>query len=124
MCNFIKIVQRRWNFCICLAIWLFVIAAGLSGFYVAYTVFYDVAIDEDDLSKVEVTISGNESDEEIGKMLLSLKMIDDVDMFRLRAKIYSADYVGGNYSLSRSYTTEKLINILCDVSYDDGTLME
>ncbi len=105
-------------------IWAIVIVACYGGYKFGYAIFYDVAVDESDISQVSITITGEETDEEIGEILLELDMIEDVDIFLIRCKLYNAEYIAGTYTLSRSYNTEKILNILAGYDYSEGQLTE
>lgn len=112
------------HFIICLLIWIIVIVLCCFAFKLGYDVFYDLPMDSADLTKIEVTIDGYETDDEVGKMLLENDLIDNLFIFKIRCLIYDSDYVAGTYSISRSYNTEKILNILAGYSYSDGTLEE
>lgn len=117
--------QRRKKLIIRLAVTLFVILICVGCFLFTYRVFYDEPLNEEDETKVEVTIADeNVTDEEVGRMLVSAGVIKDANLYKLRTFIYDADYVPGTYEVSASYTTEKIINILSGYDYSNGLMDE
>lgn len=112
------------KFCIFLLIWIAVAFACYQLYKFAYSVINDQPMDSTDASKIQVTVTGNETDDEMGKMLLSYGLINDVGIYKWRCRLYTSDYVPGTYKLSRSYNTEKILNILAGYNYSDGTLEE
>ena len=51
-------------------------------------------------------------------------VIADAGLYKLRTYIYDANYVPGTYSVSPSYSTEKIINILSGYDYSNGMMEE
>ncbi|MCF0142683.1 MAG: hypothetical protein HUJ75_04835, partial [Parasporobacterium sp.] len=97
--------------------------AAYTGFKTARALFYDVALQPDNTSKVEIVVNGDETDTQMGQTLKDLGCIDDLDMYKWRCKIYSAEYKAGTYKVSPSFTTEKIINILSGYDYSDSNRM-
>jgi len=110
------------KFFIFLILWIAVGVVCYKGYQFAYNVFYDVPMDAADVSKIEFTVTGSETDEEVGEKLEDLGLIDDMKVFLLRCKLYKAKYVAGTYKLSRSFNTEKILNILAAYDYATGTM--
>ena len=108
-----------------IAIAVLVIALCVVAFLITYKLFYDVAVDENDKTKIEFTIPEEGiSDEEVGQFLYENGCISDARLYKYRAIIYDAKYVPGTYKVSPSYTTEKIVNILSGYDYSDGTMEE
>ena len=105
-------------------IWIIIILLCYYGYNTGYKVFNDTPIDPSDLSKITVTLEGDETDDEVGEMLLDLDMIDDLKIFKIRCKLYDSKYKTGEYEISRSYTTEKILNIFAGYVYSTGELVE
>ena len=116
--------QKIAKFIVCLLIWIIVIVLCCGAFKLGYDIFYDTPMDSSDLTKIEITIDGYETDTEIGEFLLENDLIDNMFIFKIRCLVYDSDYVAGTYSISRSYNTEKILNILAGYDYSDGTLDE
>ena len=57
-------------------------------------------------------------------MLLEAGVINDARLYKLRTYIYDANYIPGTYTVSPSFSTEKIINILSGYDYSDGTMEE
>ncbi len=112
------------KFFIFLLLWIAVAVVCYKGYQFAYDIFYDVAIDPADISKIEVTLKGNEDDDQVGQILLDNGLIDDLKIYKYRCKIYKSDYRSGTFKLSRSFNTEKIVNILSGYSYADGRMEE
>ena len=122
-----KAVKRRRirKLIIRLAVTLFVVLICVFCFLFMYRLFNDTALDEENTTKIEFTITDAEiTDEEVAEQLLELGCIDDVKLYKLRTYIYDAKYVPGTYKISPSFTTEKIINILSGYDYSDGTMEE
>ncbi len=118
--------QRTKKLVIRLAVTLFVVLICVFCFLFTYRVFYDTALDETATDvKVEFTITDPEiTDEEIAEQLVEAGCIKDAKLYKLRTYIYDANYIPGTYTLSPSFTTEKIINILSGYDYSDGTMEE
>ena len=102
-----------------------VIAICVVAFLITYKLFYDVPMDENNKTKIEITIPEEGiTDEEIAQFLLENGCIKDARIYKYRTYIYDANYVPGTYKVSPSYTTEKIINILSGYDYSDGTMEE
>jgi len=99
---------------------LLAIAICIFGYTTARKVFDDAAMDPNDLSKIEYTVYDGTTDDEVGEFLESHGMVESTLMYKLRAKIFDAEYVAGTYELSPSYSTEKIINILSGFDYSSG----
>ena len=110
------------KFCIFLLLWVAVAFACYQGYKFAYRVLDDEPMDASDVSKVTITVTGDETDAEMGDILLANGLIDDLNVYKLRCILYSSDYVPGTYELSRSFNTEKNLNILAGYDYSDGSL--
>ena len=100
---------------------LLVLGIAAFGFVSAKTVFDDAAMDPENLSKIEYTVTEATSDDEVAAFLVKNGMVESELMYKLRAKIFDADYVAGTYELSPSYSTEKIINILSGFDYSSGS---
>lgn len=108
---------------LCIAI--LVIAICVVAFLLTYKLFYDVAVDEENKTKVEITIPEEGiTHEEVAEFLYENGCISDTRLYKYRTLIYDAKYVPGTYKVSPSYTTEKIINILSGYDYSDGTMDE
>ena len=108
-----------------LCITILVIALCVVAFLLTYKLFYDVAVDEDNKTKIEITIPEEGiTDEEVAEILYENGCISDPRLYKYRTYIYDANYVPGTYKVSPSYTTEKIINILSGYDYSDGTMDE
>lgn len=107
---------------ICITVLILLLCAA--GFTFMYWVFHDVPVNEEDQKKIEVTISEGASDEEVGAMLHEAGCIKSESQYKLRTYIYDANYVPGVYTISPSYTTEKIINILSGYDYTQDGLMD
>lgn len=117
--------QKRKKLIIRLAVLVFVILICVACFMFTYKVFYDVPLNEKDTTKHEIVIPDeNISDEEVAKLLVDAGCINDARLYKLRTFIYDANYVPGTYSVSPSYSTEKIINILSGYDYSNGMMEE
>ena len=117
--------KRTKKLIIRLAVTLFVVLICVLCFLITFRVFYDTPLNEEDTSKVEITITDPEiTDEEVAEMLLDAGVINDTRLYKLRTYIYDANYVPGTYNVSPSFSTEKIINILSGYDYSDGTMEE
>lgn len=117
--------KRRKKLIIRLAVTLFVVLICVLCFLFMFRVFYDTPLNEEDTTKVEITITDPDiSDEEVAEMLLEAGVINDARLYKLRTYIYDANYVPGTYHVSPSFSTEKIINILSGYDYSDGTMEE
>lgn len=115
--------KRRKKLIVRLAVTLIVIIICAVCFLFTFRVFYDTALDPENTTKVEVTITDPEiTHEEVAEMLVEAGCIDDAKLYKLRTFIYDADYKPGTYKVSPSFTTEKIINILSGYDYSDGTM--
>lgn len=112
------------KFCIFLLIWIAVAFACYQGYKFGYKVLNDQPMDSADASKIQITVTGNETDEEMGEILLQNKLIDDVGIYKWRCLLYKSEYIPGTFKLSRSYNTEKILNILAGYNYSEGTMEE
>lgn len=112
------------KFCIFLLIWIAVAFACYQLYKFGYKVLNDQPMDPADMSKVQITVSGDETNEEMGETLLGYGLIDDIGIFKWRCRLYDAEYEPGTYKLSKSYNTEKILNILAGYVYSDGTMDE
>ncbi|MBE6017154.1 MAG: hypothetical protein E7233_06040 [Lachnospiraceae bacterium] len=110
------------KFCIFLLIWIAVAFACYQGYKFGYKVLNDQPMDSADASKIQITVTGNETDEEMGEILLQNKLIDDVGIYKWRCLLYKSEYIPGTFKLSRSYNTEKILNILAGYNYSEGTM--
>ena len=95
-----------------------VIALCVVGFIISRAVFDDRPIDESDYTLVNYTVTSSMTDEEVANDLEYLGLIDNKILFKIRCKLYDADYQDGTYQLSPCYCTEKLVNILSGYDYD------
>lgn len=117
--------QKRKRLIIRLSILVVVILICAAGFLFTYRVFYDTPLNEEDTSRVEITIpESGISDDEVAKLLVEAGCISDARLYKLRTYIYDANYVPGTYSISPSYSTEKIINILSGYDYSNGMMDE
>ncbi len=107
-----------------LLIWVAVLVAGIKLYNMAYDIFNDIPVDAEDITKTDFTTTGKETDEEMGEKLLKAGFIDDIDLFVKRCKIYDSEYYEGTFKLSRSFNTEKILNILAGYNYSSGTMEE
>lgn len=104
---------------------ILVIALCVIAFLLTYKLFYDVALDENNKTKVEITIPEEGiTHEEVAQFLYENGCISDPRLYKYRTYIYDANYIPGTYKVSPSYTTEKIINILSGYDYSDGTMDE
>ncbi len=110
------------KFCIFLLIWIAVAFACYQGYKFGYKVLNDQPMDSADASKIQITVTGNETDEEMGNILLANRLIDDVGIYKWRCLLYKSEYTPGTFKLSRSYNTEKILNILAGYNYSEGTM--
>ena len=110
------------KFCIFLLIWIAVAFACYQGYKFGYKVLNDQPMDSADASKIQITVTGNETDEEMGNILLANRLIDDVGIYKWRCLLYKSEYIPGTFKLSRSYNTEKILNILAGYNYSEGTM--
>ncbi len=113
----VKVVVR-------IAIAVFVVALCVVAFLATFKLFYDTAIDPENKTKIEVTMTEGITDEEVADILFEAGCIEDKRVYKFRTYIYDANYVPGTYKISPSFTTEKLINILSGYDYSDGTMEE
>ena len=97
---------------------ILVIAICVVGFIFALKIFDDKPFNSDDKSKVEYTITSGISNSTVASDLLALGLIDNEFIYKIRCKVFSADYEEGTYKLSPSYSTEKIINILSGYDYE------
>ena len=117
--------EKRKKLIIRLSILLIVIIICGLCFLFAFKVFYDTPVNEEDTKQVEITIASDEvTDDEVGKMLYDAGCIDDIRLYKIRTKVYEADYVPGTYKVSPSYSTEKIINILSGYDYSTEGVMD
>ncbi|MGI6071484.1 MAG: hypothetical protein ACOX75_00515 [Lachnospiraceae bacterium] len=107
-----------------LIVWIVVFVFCMKGYKTAYNLFYDLPMDPGDMTKVSITLTGQETDEEVGQWMLDNGLIDDLDLYLLRCKVYSSKYKPGTYKLSKSYNTEKNLNILAGYKYSEGKMEE
>ena len=108
-----------------IALTVLVIAICVVAFLVTYKLFYDVAVDEDNKTKYEITIPEEGiTHEAVAEFLYEHGCISDTRLYKYRTYIYDAKYVPGTYKVSPSYTTEKIINILSGYDYSNGTMDE
>lgn len=108
---------------VCIAV--LVVVLCVAAFLLTYKLFYDVAVDEDNKTKIEITIPEEGiTDEEVAEFLYENGCITDTRLYKYRTLIYDAKYVPGTYKVSPSYTTEKIINILSGYDYSDGMMDE
>lgn len=115
---------RMIKFFVFLFLWICVAVMCYVGYSYTYKIFNDMPVDASNVSKISVTITGTETNDEMAQMLYSLGLIDSVKMYKTRCKLYAPEYVEGTYKLSKSYNTEKIMNILSGVDYSDGTIEE
>ena len=94
-----------------------VIALCIFGAIAAKEICHDVPLNSSDYSKVRYTVEEGLTDEQLAEDLVSLGIIDNPLIFRLRCLFYSAKYVEGTYEISPCYSTEKIINILSGYTY-------
>lgn len=98
-----------------------VIAAGSLGFS-AVMKYEDRAIEPGDFTPVTVTIPSGSGTLGIGRILEENGLIKSANSFRLQSKLKGMDgrYKAGAYTLSPSYTTTQIMNIL--ISGDADTI--
>lgn len=122
--NSVPVYLKLVRFFAFLLLWIAVAFFCYEGYKFAFNVFNDIPVDSTSLSKVSITIDGKESNQEVGEMLFNAGLIDDVTTYKIRCIVYDAEYKPGTYRLSKSYTTEKIINILSGYKYSDTTIEE
>ena len=96
-----------------------VIALCVLGFITARTICFDNPVNPSDYSRIKYTVTADTTNESLAQDLQSLGLIDNPLVFRLRCFFYSAKYVEGEYELSPSFSTEKIINILSGYNYGE-----
>lgn len=105
-------------FCIVVAV------VSIKGYNTAYELFHDIPYDSKDLGKIEVTTTGEETDEEMAQKLVSAGVIGSADLYVKRCKLYKPEYRYGTFKLSKAFNMEKITNILSGYNYSKGTMEE
>lgn len=112
--------QRTVKRVVILGIWLVTLLVCAMLFLVCYNVFYDVPVNPDSTATYEYVVEEGMSDDQVYADLTELGVIDcSKFIYKLRALVFSAEYVAGTYTLSDGYNTEKIINILAGYNYGD-----
>lgn len=110
--------QKAIKAAIWLLIWIIVFLVAFIFYKITYNVFYDVAVDPDSTTTIEYTVEAGATDESIYEDLSELGVMNCSEfIYKLRAKVFDAEYIEGTYTISKSYNTEKIINILAGYNY-------
>lgn len=96
-----------------------VLALCVLVFIAARTICFDNPVNPSDYSRIKYTVTEETTTESLAQDLLNLGLIDNPLVFRLRTLFYSAKYVPGEYELSPSFSTEKIVNILSGYNYGE-----
>lgn len=97
-----------------------IIGICVFGYQAAKMVFDDTPMNPNDTSKIEFTVDSSTTDDVVAQFLVKNNMVENEFIYKLRAKIFDADYVEGTYELSPSFSTEKIINTLSGFDYSSG----
>lgn len=113
-------LQKVLKAVIWVAVWLIVFLIAAVAFRITYNVFYDIAVDPDSTTTIEYTVTADATDESVYADLEALGVMNCSEfIYKLRAKVFDADYIEGTYYVSDGYNIEKIINILSGYNYSD-----
>ena len=102
------------------AIWAVVFIIGSMCYKITYSVFYDIPVNPDSTTKIEYTVTADATDESVYADLEELGVMNCSEfIYKLRAKVFDAEYIEGTYYISDGYNIEKIINILAGYTYSD-----
>ena len=99
------------------AVFFFILLAGLAIFYISYLIARDIPVNKNDKKVIEITVTEGMTREDVEAVLLENGLISDTTLFKIREKLFKADYQTGTYRLKRSFNNEKIINILSGIEY-------
>ena len=111
-------LQKALKAVIWVAVFLIVFLIAAVAFRITYAVFYDIAVDPDSTTTIEYTVTADATDESVYADLEALGVMNCTEfIYKLRAKVFEAEYVEGTYYVSDGYNIEKIINILSGYNY-------
>ncbi|MBE6002797.1 MAG: endolytic transglycosylase MltG [Lachnospiraceae bacterium] len=125
-------LERVTSFLIGLAWRVIVIAllvyALMNGVRAAYSyghgLLYDHAMAGENAPETEFVITDEQTVEDISEALLKGGFIDNAEAFRVKSKLYEAEYVPGLYTISKSMTAVEIIQYLTQEGKKNRELME
>ena len=91
---------------------ILIVTGARSAYSFGHGIFYAPAMEEEPGTVKSVRLDGDESVEEVGKILKKAGLIRDPRAFTLQAKCYGYEVKAGTYELNTSKDSKELIDIL------------
>ena len=91
---------------------ILIVTGARSAYSFGHGIFYAPAMEAEPGTEKSVKLTGNESVEEVGKILKKAGLIRDARTFTIQAKCYGYEVNAGTYELNTSKDSKELINIL------------
>ena len=108
------------KFFVKLAIFCVVVyAIGIRLFNFGHRLFYEKAIDPDNVKEVVFEIKQDDTVDEIANNLKQAGLIDDIFVFKFRAKIYKIKFTPNTYNLNTSMNIKNMLDIFDSPSVEN-----
>ena len=91
---------------------ILIVTGARSAYSFGHGSFYAPAMEAEPVTEKSVKLTGNESVEEVGKILKKAGLIRDPRTFTIQAKCYGYEVKAGTYELNTSKDSKELIDIL------------
>ena len=91
---------------------ILIVTGARSAYSFGHGIFYAPAMEEEPGTEKSVRLDGDESVEEVGKILKKAGLIRDPRAFTIQAKCYGYEVKAGTYELNTSKDSKELIDIL------------
>ena len=89
-----------------------IVTGARSAYSFGHGIFYAPAMEAEPGTEKSIKLDGDESVEEVGKILKKAGLIRDARTFTIQAKCYGYEVNAGTYELNTSKDSKELINIL------------
>ena len=91
---------------------ILIVTGARSAYSFGHGIFYAPAMEEEPGTEKRIKPDGDESVEEVGKILKKAGLIRDPRTFTIQAKCYGYEVKAGTYELNTSKDSKELIDIL------------
>ena len=98
---------------------VFLVVGAKKSFEFGHDIFYAPAMEALPGTNITITLDGDESISEVGKLLKDAGLIRDDTAFSIQARCYDYQVKKGSYQLNTSSSSKELINILNEERKED-----